>query len=100
MRLLALIQAVDDKHCSLNCQLLNLGRCTARGYGEKQIEDLQRNKDRTNFLRIRISTNPLRLSRKSPVFPIPRIFTEDGDPISQSQFLEYLLHAGRGVARG
>ena len=53
MRLPALIQTVDDKHCSLNCQLLNLGRCSARGYSEKQIEDLQRNKERTHFLRTR-----------------------------------------------
>ena len=50
MRLPASISILDDTHCSLNCQLMNLGCCTARGYNPDSREML-RKKDGPHYLR-------------------------------------------------
>lgn len=49
MRLPALISFIDATHCSLNCQLMNLGCCIARGYDPDRRETLKR--DGPQFLR-------------------------------------------------
>jgi hypothetical protein len=49
MRLPALISFIDATHCSMNCQLMNLSGCTARGYNPDQRELLKR--DGPHYLR-------------------------------------------------
>lgn len=65
MRLPALINFIDDTHCSLNCQLMDLGCCTARGYNSDQREVL-RNDDsthycRTEYCRVRASDSGVKI---------------------------------------
>lgn len=55
MRLPALIRTIDATHCSLNCQLMDMGCCTARGDDPNQREALKRDTS-THFCRTEYCT--------------------------------------------
>lgn len=60
MRLPALISFIDATRCSLDCQLMNLGCCTARGHASDRREILQREGDyylRTEYCRHKASNS-------------------------------------------